>query len=88
MKRKAFFTKNSPKSFIVCVTAILFGLLVAAPIALAGKFAAIEVINELGLILFWCCLLIAGFFGAIFAVRSVAGKYKTIKETSWREQLW
>ena len=88
MKRKAFFRKSSPKSFVVCVTAILCGLLVAAPIALAGKFAAMEVINKLGLILFWCCLLIAGLFGAIFSIRFVTGKYKKIKETNWKEQLW
>ena len=86
--KKPFFPKDKPKSWVVFISCILAGLLIAGPLLLSGIVFEIEALEFLGGILFWCCWIMAAAMWLVFILRSIAGHYREIEHRDWSEQIW
>ena len=66
----------------------LFALFAAAPIALIGYLTKIEVIYHLGSGLFLICWFVFITMLLTYWLNAFKGKYNSISEKDWSDQLW
>ena len=86
--RKPFFPRDKPKSWVVGLTSILAGLLVAAPLTISGFVFEIKVLEVAGRSLIWCFWTVAVVMWPVYTFRWIAGHYKGISSRDWSEQIW
>ena len=86
--REPFLPRDKPRSWVVAVICGLIAVLAAGPLAIAGVALEIDALKDAGTLLFWCCWIVAIPMGAVFLVKTLAGRYKDIEERDWNEQVW
>ena len=87
MRDKPFIPRNKPRSFVVFVLAVLFGLgfgLVAFVSASQG-WAGLKAFCVGGFALCW---VVAAAAGITCGIGMLTGKYEHLSERPWRDQVW
>jgi tellurite resistance protein TehA-like permease len=87
-RAKPFIPRDKPKSWVVFNSAGLSGLFVAAPLIVTGSALSLPWLSAVGYILFVSCALVGFLMWFVFVGGMLRGKYKSISEKSWRDQVW
>ncbi len=80
--------RNKPKSWVFWNLAILTGFFVVIPLVLAGNQFNLGFLTGLGIFLGVLCGITCSCMFAIYYVRRVTGKYRSIEERDWENQVW
>ena len=86
--KKPFIPRDKPKSWVIAILSILIGLLIAAPILFVGHKFGITFLKLIGHILFifsWATGMVSMI---IFFIGNLQGKYETVEERVWKDQVW
>jgi hypothetical protein len=84
---KPFFPRNKPRTWVICQCAFLVGLVIGLLVFASGWFGW-NSLQNLGVILFFACGLIAVACWFVFLVRLGHGDYRKPEERKWRDQMW
>ncbi len=86
--KKPFIPRDKPKSWIIAILAGLCGLLIASPLIFMGYFLHWQFMQRFGTFFFIICWVMFALMWCVFMVENFRGKYKSIGEQDWRNQVW
>jgi small basic protein len=79
---------KKPKSWVLIIVAFVTNVLVAAPILLIGLQYDLVIIKVIGIFLFGVCCITYVCMLPIYYMKKLTGKYRSIEEREWRDQMW
>lgn len=86
-RNRHFIPKDKPRFWVVFVLAGLLGLLFGL-VAFAAEWANLGWAAGPCKAAFFVAWLVAAFSGVGFAAGLLSGKYKSLSERPWKEQVW
>ena len=87
MAAQPFIPPNYPRSFVIGICAILSGL-AAGVVSVFGYWTGINLLGEIGRLLFFVCWVVGAAMFIIFIPNAWAGKYRNLPPRVWKDQVW
>ncbi len=87
-EKRPFIPRDKPKSWIVFIIAALVALFFGGPILFISTIYDLSFALKLGIIIFASACTVGIVMWCVFAVGMLRGKYGSLDERPWSEQVW
>ena len=85
---ETFIPRDKPKLWCLGIISALVGLFIAGPIMFAGAYFKIGAIKTFGASIFVACVALFFLMWLVFMAGLARGKYKSLEDRDWKDQVW